>query len=243
MRQVPAPAKLVGALLVMVCVVATPAGHWPALAGFAVLILGVLVAVRLPVRTVLARSLVEIPFLVFAALLPVVSGGERVQVLGLSLSATGLVGGATLAIKATLGLLVAIVVATTTEPRDLLAGLERLRLPAVLVAILSFMLRYGQVLVADLGRMRLARLARGGTGPAGGGLGAVAAGVGTVFVRSYERGERVNLAMQARGYTGRMPALHTTTHRPAMSPAHAVAWAAVPALAVAVAVVSLTVGR
>ncbi len=38
-------------------------------------------------------------------------------------------------------------------------------------------------------------------------MGATARGVGSLFVRSYERGERVHLAMLSRGWTGRMPPL------------------------------------
>ena len=37
----------------------------------------------------------------------------------------------------------------------------------------------------------------------------LAGGVGALFVRSFERGERVHLAMRSRGYTGRMPLLST----------------------------------
>ena len=48
--------------------------------------------------------------------------------------------------------------------RDLLAGLERLRLPATLVAILSFMVRYLSVVSDDLQRMRIARESRGYSG-------------------------------------------------------------------------------
>ena len=55
--------------------------------------------------------------------------------------------------------------------------------------------------------MRVARESRGYTGGRAGHLAAVAAGAGTLFVRSYERGERVALAMASRGYTGRMPRL------------------------------------
>ncbi len=35
----------------------------------------------------------------------------------------------------------------------------------------------------------------------------MARSVGTLFIRSYERGERVHLAMVSRGWTGEMPAL------------------------------------
>ncbi len=89
----------------------------------------------------------------------------------------------------------------------LLAGLERLRLPSTLVAILSFMVRYLSVVSDDLHRMRIARESRGYTGGRVGHLKAVAGGVGALFVRSFERGERVHLAMRSRGYTGRMPLL------------------------------------
>jgi len=50
-------------------------------------------------------------------------------------------------------------------------------------------------------------MSRGYTGGRAGHLKAVAGGVGALFVRSFERGERVHLAMQSRGYTGRMPLL------------------------------------
>jgi cobalt/nickel transport system permease protein len=109
--------------------------------------------------------------------------------------------------KGTLGVIAAILLSATTSPRDLLAGLERLRLPATLVAILSFMVRYLSVVSDDLHRMRIARESRGYTGGRVGHLKAVAGGVGALFVRSFERGERVHLAMRSRGYNGRMPLL------------------------------------
>jgi cobalt/nickel transport system permease protein len=57
----------------------------------------------------------------------------------------------------------------------------------------------------------------------------VAASAGTLFVRSYERGERVHLAMMSRGYDNELPVLHRHDAAPA-------AWAlaaAVPAVATA----------
>jgi cobalt/nickel transport system permease protein len=69
------------------------------------------------------------------------------------------------------------------------------------------MIRYLSVVSDDLHRMRIARESRGYTGGRAGHLKAVAGGVGALFVRSFERGERVHLAMRSRGYTGRMPLL------------------------------------
>ena len=55
--------------------------------------------------------------------------------------------------------------------------------------------------------MRLARISRGHDPRVLWQAGATARGVGALFVRSYERGERVHLAMLSRGWTGQMPSL------------------------------------
>ena len=62
-------------------------------------------------------------------LLPFVAHGPRTEVLGLALSESGLLAAWGLLAKGTLGVLASLTLAATTEPQDLLAGLERLRLP------------------------------------------------------------------------------------------------------------------
>ena len=101
-----------------------------------------------------------------------------------------------------------LVLAATTPVTELLTGLERLQVPRVLVAIAGFMVRYLDVIAGESARMRIARLSRGYDPRWLWQARAVAASAGTLFVRSYERGERVHLAMCARGYGGTMPVLH-----------------------------------
>ncbi|WP_409484503.1 cobalt ECF transporter T component CbiQ [Arsenicicoccus dermatophilus] len=204
-HRLPAQVKVVALVALTMVVVTTPAGGWPVLAADALLLAGVVALARLPWGHVLRRLLVEAPFVVFALVTPFVATGPRVAVLGLSLSRPGLLAGGTLLAKATLGVLAAVILASTTSPREIVAGLDRLRLPATFVAILSFMVRYLAVVSADLHRMRVARESRGCAGGRAGHLVAVAGGAGALFVRSYERGERVHQAMLARGYTGRLP--------------------------------------
>ncbi|ADB32625.1 cobalt ABC transporter, inner membrane subunit CbiQ [Kribbella flavida DSM 17836] len=206
-HRLPAQVKIVALLLFVLAVVSTPAAVFWAFALYAVLLAGCVAIAKLPLTTVLRRLAVETPFIVFALLLPFVATGPSVEVLGVSLSQSGVLGAWNVLAKGTLGVLAAIVLSATTSPRDLLAGLERLRLPPTLVAILSFMVRYLGVVSDDLHRMRIARESRGYAGGRAGQLTAVAGGVGALFVRSFERGERVHLAMQSRGYTGRMPQL------------------------------------
>ncbi|RBY96686.1 cobalt ECF transporter T component CbiQ [Blastococcus sp. TF02-8] len=240
-HRLPPQAKLLAVLGFAVVVVATPvhAGWAPAAyTAYLLLVLGVATAAGIgPGR--LARGLVvEIPFVAFALLLPVVARGPRVDVLGLSLSESGLAAGGGLLAKATLSILAATVLAATTEPRSLLRGLERLRLPHLLVQILMFMIRYADVVGSELHRMRVARESRGFTGGGVRGLRVMAATAGALFVRSYERGERVHLAMLSRGYSGSMPGGRVV-------PAGARPWAlalSLPAAAVAVLLTGALVG-
>jgi cobalt/nickel transport system permease protein len=112
-----------------------------------------------------------------------------------------------LLMKATLSVIASIVFAATTSPREMVRGLERLRLPQILVQILTFMLRYLDVVSGDVRRMRIARESRAFTARHLGHLRVLGHAAGSLFIRSYERGERVHLAMLSRGYTGRLPEL------------------------------------
>lgn len=209
-HRLPAHVKLVVLVVFVIAVVATPVRVLWAFGAHALIAVACVTVARIPARTVARRMTVETPFIVFAVLLPFVATGDQVDVFGVDLSESGLLGAWGILAKATLGVLAAIVLAASTTPRELLAGLDRLRLPTALVAILSFMIRYVAVVSEDLRRMRIARESRGYRGGKAGQLVAVASGAGTLFVRSYERGERVALAMRSRGYTGTFPRLDTT---------------------------------
>jgi cobalt/nickel transport system permease protein len=100
-----------------------------------------------------------------------------------------------------------VLLAATTRPEALVAGLARLRLPSLVVQILSLMVRYLDVVVAEQARMRIARESRGFVARDVRQLGVLSRSAAALFVRSYERGERVHLAMLSRGYAGgTMPA-------------------------------------
>jgi cobalt/nickel transport system permease protein len=206
-HRLPAQCKLVALLTFVLVVVATPRDAYPAFAGYAIVLGVVAVAAHTPPAVIVRRMVVELPFVFFALLLPFVARGERTEVLGLSLSIEGLVGAGNILAKATLGVVASILLAATTEPRELLLGFERLRMPPIIVQITTFMLRYVDVVLAELRRMRIARESRGFRARDIRDIGVLARSAGALFIRSYERGERVYLAMLSRGYTGSMPAL------------------------------------
>ena len=199
--------KLVCLLVFVLLVVATPRTWF---AAFGLELLVVLALARLatvPLPHLIRRMVVELPFVVFALLVPFVATGPRVEVLGIAVSRPGLLAAWALLAKGTLGVLASLLFASTTQPRDVLLALQRLRVPRQLVEITAFMVRYLDVVGGDLRRMRIARESRGfhGRGPAQWPV--LAKASGALFIRSYERGERVHLAMLSRGYTGQMPTL------------------------------------
>jgi cobalt/nickel transport system permease protein len=204
-HRAPAHLKLVALVGFVLVVVATPKDWFAAYAVYLAVIVGVVAISRVPPTYILKRMVVELPFVVFALLLPFVAQGPRTEVLGLSLSESGLLAAWGLLAKGTLGVLASLTLAATTEPQELLVGLERLRLPHLLVQIMGFMVRYLDVVTTEMQRMKVARESRGFTARNPRHWPVLARSAGALFIRSYERGERVHLAMLSRGYTGRMP--------------------------------------
>jgi cobalt/nickel transport system permease protein len=214
-HRLPAEVKIVAAFLVVLCVVATPREAFGVFGGYLLLLAAVWAAARIPPGWMARRALIEAPFVALAVLLPITGGAPHVEWFGITLSEPGLLGAWNILVKGTLGVLTSLTLAATTPLRDLLFGLQRLHAPALVVTIATLMLRYVDVIVAEARRMRVARISRGHDPRFLWQAGATARGVGSLFVRSYERGERVHLAMRSRGWTGRMPPLseHRTSRR------------------------------
>ncbi len=199
--------KIAAVVLFVIAVVTTPRGSWWPYAVYVLALGAVAAAGRVPAPTILRRMIIETPFVLFAVILPFASPGPRIDVLGVTVSETGLESAGILLAKGTLGVIASILLAATTQPRDLLVGLQRLRMPQLLVQIMAFMFRYIEVVLGEMSRMRIARESRGFHARHVGHLKVVAQSAGALFIRCYERGERVHLAMLSRGYTGRMPVL------------------------------------
>ncbi|MBT2505541.1 cobalt ECF transporter T component CbiQ [Streptomyces sp. ISL-98] len=224
-HALPPHCKLAAVFCFVLVVVSTPREAMWAFGLYAVLLGVVAYAARVPAGYLLKRLLIEVPFVAFAVLMPFVAQGERVEVLGMSLSVSGLWGAWNVLAKGTLGVAASVLLASTTELRSLLLGLQRLKLPPMLVQIASFMIRYGDVITDEMRRMSIARRSRGFEARGVRHWGVLGKTAGALFIRSYERGERVHLAMVSRGYTGTMPVIDEVT-------ASRVQWARAAALPV-----------
>ncbi len=231
-HRLPAHVKIVAAFLTIVVIVLTPPTPAWVFMAYTVVVVGVVALSGIGPATVLRRMRVEIPFVAFAVLLPFVGQGQRIPIGPLELSEPGLLAAWNILAKATLTLLVSVTLASTTSATDLVAGLQRLRVPDLLVQIVSAMVRYVHVVSQEWSRMSRARAARGFTARGPRSWWVLGQSVGTLFIRSYERGERVHLAMVSRGYSGRLPVLTTTTAGPAE-------WARALTVPVVIGVISL----
>ena len=200
-------AKVIGFIGITLVAVSASLESWPAYAGCAAALAALAAIGRVPPTAVWRRARLVLPVvLLAAAFVPFVRAGETVLAIGpLAVSREGLVVFATVAAKATIGTISAVLLGATTAFPDILRALERLRVPRVFTLVSAFMYRYLFVIAAEVRRMRSALAARAYRPRTA--LGAAALGrlVTALFLRSHARGERVYLAMMSRGYAGSMP--------------------------------------
>ena len=201
----PSHLKIIAALSFILIVVATPVTQWGAFIAYFLWLFAVVKVAQIPFATLFKRALIEIPFIFFAILMPFFGSGEKIAVGPLDLYREGLIAGSGIVVKGTLGVMTAIILSTSTTAREILRGLERLRLPVLMVQIASFMLRYVNVVNDEMERMKVARESRGFEATGMKSWKVLATAAGALFIRSYERGERVHLSMLSRGYEGILP--------------------------------------
>ena len=127
-HSLPPHLKILSLLTFLVICVATPIQNYWAFIGFAATIITLLAIAKLPVFTIAKRATIEIPFLIFAFLMPFFSKGERFEVLFFEISRPGAIAALSIITKGTLGVLTAILLSGSTPAREILRGFELLRM-------------------------------------------------------------------------------------------------------------------
>lgn len=191
--------------LLVLAIAFTPNAHWWSWAvyGTAIFCLGVISQVTW--WALLKRLAVEFAFIGTVLLGTLFQrGGEVVWQWGpLQITSMGLTVLTSVALKSALCLLVLNLLTLTTSIPALLHSLVQLRVPPLFVAILASMYRYIGILIRELSAMRQAATSRNLAVASGRRQRSVTGNMfGSLFIRTYDRGERVHQAMLARGYTG-----------------------------------------
>jgi cobalt/nickel transport system permease protein len=187
--------KLLSFLAFVVVVVLLPSGSFVPLAVALITLACVTLVSQLPLGFVLRRTLVVLPFVLLIG---------AVNLMGRGLDS--LISSVTMAAKSVISVLGFTLLLSTTGSARLLAATRRMGLPAIMPVATGFMLRYVFVLADELSRLKRSWEARRvGRLRWFAELRYIGSLVGVLLIRSYERAERVYLAMCSRGFDGFLP--------------------------------------
>mgnify|MGYP001002969955 CR=1 FL=1 len=168
----------------------------------------------------LKRSIIALPFAFIAITVLFSIPGNPLSTFhflmwDFTITDAGLLRFVSILIRSWLSVQMAILLVAVTHFPDLIHAFEHLRVPAILTTIIAFLYRYLFVLTDEVFRLLRARESRSAAAAgsrSGGGVlwRAKVAGnmAGQLFLRSYERSDRIYNAMLARGYTGHLYTLN-----------------------------------
>jgi cobalt/nickel transport system permease protein len=212
-------AKLVMAVLFILSNALLPDGAWAAFGLGWIFLLLANFASNLGVDFTFRRSFIALPFMLVAVSAIFAPSGQplaewRIGSLSLVATDVGIIRFGSILARTWLSVQAGILLVTVTRFPDLIHAFEHLRVPSILTAIVAFLYRYLFVLTDEVQRLLRARDSRSAAIPgqrSGGSLfwrarvtGNMA---GQLFLRSYERSDRIYNAMLARGYAGQMRTL------------------------------------
>lgn len=178
-----------------------------------IVIFSIILLSRVPLKFIFKRSLVIVPFVLLVAVFaPFLKEGDAIASLSLGPIVIGITYAGVLIFmnvltKSWLSVLSMITLTSTTRSPELLRGLEKLKMPKVMIMIISFMYRYFTVLVEEVIAMKRARDSRSFNRSLIGNIKTIGSIIAVLFIRSYERGERIYYAMLLRGFDGKIRTL------------------------------------
>lgn len=213
--------KLLVVLIFILNTALLPDGSWSAFLLSWLLIIGASSAALVGILEITKKSVIALPFALAAITVlfnqpgnPVMTF-EKIAPWTIIITDAGVVRFFSILLRSWLSVQSAILLVTTTRFPDLIHAMRHLHMPQIIVSIVSFMYRYMFVLVDETMRLLRARDSRSAKIPdkPGGGtlhFRARVAGnmAGQLFLRSYERSDRVYNAMVARGYRGELLTIH-----------------------------------
>jgi len=189
LHKIDAKAKIIFLIIFLLCIIFTPISAKAVFMAYSLFIFWMVFSSKIPPAFIFKRTMHLFPFIVIVSLSALFK--ER----GVFLLFSCL-------IKSILSLILVFIISSTTKFTLLSAALKELGMPKVFVDLLSFMYRYAFLLEDQLLRAKRAYLSRGVGRKNNFKKARVLSNIlGSLFIRTYERAERVYLAMCARGYS------------------------------------------
>lgn len=199
--------KLIISFLLLLSIVITPNGRFLDHLIFLPLLIFLFYISKVPASCIIKRILFILPMVVIiAASLPFISPGKPIItfhfIKNLTLTDTGIANFSSVIIKAVSAIFIMTLLTATTRFRDLISGMQKLKVPALFTSILGFMYRYIFLFIDEIEHLNIGRQSRSfGKKPllALKGFGWM---ISSLFLRSFERAERIYHTMCARGFEG-----------------------------------------
>lgn len=155
--------------------------------------------------TVAKRSLIVLPFVAFVGVFNIFYDSEPVFYIGSVAMTAGWISFISIILRGLLSVQALIILINSTGYYRLCRSMQRMGIPSIFATQLLFVYRYIYVLIEEMMSMQRARDARS-FGRKSYPLRIWGTLVGQLLVRTFDRAEQIGRAMQARGFTGRMPA-------------------------------------
>ncbi|MCF6158818.1 MAG: cobalt ECF transporter T component CbiQ [wastewater metagenome] len=209
--------KIISFLFIILCLITTPVTRLKDFGLYFLLILAIASLSKITVGQVLKKVFVLIPFVFFIAIfVPFIKEGNvcwalRIGYWEFPVTYEGIWTFLNIVIKSSLSILLLVIASLTTAFPDFLKGLEMLRVPRLLVMLMSFMYRYIFVLLDEAKRLIRARSLRYFGSRYREQFRIIGYMVGVLFIRTFERAERIYGAMVVRGFNGEMPSMQHFT--------------------------------
>jgi cobalt/nickel transport system permease protein len=199
--------RVLAVLLMLMAIAITPNAHWLTWLLYGCGILTVLQVAKINLFLLCQRLAVEFVFAGVAVLGTLFrSGGEVLWQWGwLKITTAGVIVLGSVSCKLLLSLTLLNLLTLTTPIPELLQALSSLKVPPLLVAILTSMYRYLDLLIEELTVMKHAAIARNLTTNKHWHRLVIGNMIGALFIRTYDRGNRIHASMLARGYRGYLP--------------------------------------
>jgi cobalt/nickel transport system permease protein len=203
--------RILCTLLFVFATALTPNGRWWTWAVYSLGLAVVVLVSQVTLPVLLRRVAIEFTFIATVLLGTLFrSGGEVLWKWGwMQITTEGVTVLGSVTLKALMSLLMLNLLVLTTSIPALLKALVELKTPPLLVAIFASMYRYVYVLIEEFSSMRRAATARNLTSGSPRQRQVIGNMIGSLFIRTYERGDRIHKAMLARGYTGLPPVMET----------------------------------
>lgn len=193
-------AKLISSLVYIIVVISYGRYDFTRLAPFLFYPFVMMALAELPYKLMLSRILIALPFCLFAGIANVILERDAAFIVGGFVVSFGVLSLSTILLKMYLSVMAALMLVATTPFTELTAQLRRLRVPVTFVMVFEMTFRYIGVLFEEVRSMSLAyRLRAGGRkAPEMRHMGSF---IGQIFLRGFDRAERVHAAMRCRGYS------------------------------------------